>query len=108
MSGKKLAPVKFMELAQTTQYTVPPGTTTLLDGLEVVNATAAAATFSARIVNSGDTLGPEHILVPTTSVPANSKVTVLSGKWINAGDSVSTIASAASTITMHLGGREFP
>lgn len=108
MSGKALIATKYAENVQTTQYTSPTGTTTLIDGLQVANTTAANATIQVNIVPSGGTAGATNLLQPVTTIAANTKVTLLAGTWLNAGDFVSTLASGASTFVIHLGGRQFP
>jgi hypothetical protein len=108
MSGKALFATKYAEAAQTTQYTSPTGTTTLIDGLQVANTTAVAATIQVNVVPSGGTAGATNLLQPTTTIAPNSKVTLLAGTWLNAGDFISTLPSAASTLVIHGGGRQFP
>lgn len=108
MSGKRLQGAKFAENVQTTQYTVPLNTATIIDGVQVANNSGAAATITINVVTSGGAVAASNVLQPTTSVAAGTKVTMLAGTWMSAGDFISTLAGTASALVIHIGGREFP
>lgn len=108
MSGKVLVNTKFIETALTLQYTVPDKTNTLCDGVRVANDTALPVTVEINVVPFGGSAGPSNVLIPAVSVPAGGTTTVLSGLWMNAGDSIHAISSVLNALTMHIGGREFP
>ena len=108
MSGKTLREAKYAENSQTTQYTVPLNTSTIIDGIQVANNTGAAATMTINVVPSGSAAAATNVVQPTTSVAAGTKVTMLAGTWMNAGDFISTLAGTASALVIHIGGREFP
>lgn len=107
MSGRSLVGSKYMESSQTTQYTVPASMKTIIDGIRVSNNTGGAATFTINIVPSGGTAGASNVLQPTTSLAAGATTLVLAGTWMNAGDFISTIASAATTLVFQVSGRDF-
>jgi hypothetical protein len=79
------------------QYTVPSGTTTLVNSLVVVNTASAAATFdmsfdSIQIAND-------------VSVPANDSLILELKQVLEASDVLAGLASA-STVNFHISGLE--
>jgi hypothetical protein len=96
MSGKALVGTKYAENSLTTQFTVSAGTYVLIDKITLSNDTAGSATISVYLVPSGGT------------AVASTTITIGSGEWMNAGDFISTNASAASTINLRISGRVFP
>ena len=83
--------------SSTTLYTVPPGTTTLVSSLVVVNTASAVATFdmsfdSIQIAND-------------VSVPANDSLILELKQVLEASDVLAGLASA-STVNFHISGLE--
>lgn len=94
--------------AQTTQYTTPPGTKTILDKFTGTNTTAAAATLSVNLVASGGAAGAGNLISSVKTIAPGEAYTFpeLVGHVLAAGDFISTIAGTATAITIRASGRE--
>jgi hypothetical protein len=102
-----LIPAKIAENTQTKQYTAN-GVTTIIDKFTATNYSAGAVTISVYLVTSGDTAGNQNIVVKTRSLAASETYTFpeLVGQILLTGGFVSTIASAAASISIRASGRE--
>lgn len=103
---KVLIPSKQAENAQTTQYTATD-CKALIDKFTVTNTTGGNVTFAANLVTVGDTAGADNLILSKT-IPANSTYTCpeLVGHTLDDGDFISTIAGAATSLTIRVSGRE--
>jgi len=106
---KVLIPAKIAENAQTTQYTVASGVTTLIDKFTATNYGGSAASLSVNLVTSAGTAGNNNLITKTKTLQSGEVYTFpeIVGQALAAGDFISTIASAATTITIRSSGREF-
>jgi hypothetical protein len=102
-----LIPAKKAEDAQTTQYTSPAGTTTIIDKFTATNFSATSATLSVNIVTSTDTAGNQNLITKTKSLSAAEVYTFpeIVGQVLTTGSFISTIASAADSINIRASGR---
>lgn len=107
ITPKNLIASKQAENSQTTQYTAPASTTTLIDRLTGHNSTASAAILSVHIVPESGTAGASNLLVKKT-LAADESYTFpeIVGQVLDAGDFISMIADTASAITICASGRE--
>lgn len=99
---------KQAENVQTTQYTSPAGGKgTLIDKLTATNTSAATASISINLVSDG-TPSDNDLIVKTKSLAAGECYTFpeIVGSLLPAGATISTIASAATSITIRANGRE--
>lgn len=105
---KNIIPSKRMENAQTTQYTAPTGVTTIIDEFTVTNTTGGALTFSVNLVTLADTAAASNLIISARAVAAGETYLCpeLNGKVLASGGFISTIASAATSLTMNAAGRE--
>jgi len=103
----KLIDPKYAENAQTTQYTSPSLSTTIIDKFTATNISASAASISVNLVTSGDIAGTANKITDTRVIASGETYTFpeLIGQVLQAGDFISTIASAASAIVITAGGR---
>ena len=92
VSIKVLIPAKQAENSQTTQYTAV-NCKAIIDKFTATNTTAGNVTISVNLVTSGGTAG-------TTTFPE------LVGQSLESGGFISTIASAATSLTIRASGRE--
>lgn len=108
VTAKPLIAAKQAENAQTTQYTAPTGTRTILDKFTATNTSAASVTLSVNLVTSAGTAGDSNLIVKTKALAASETYTFpeLVGHVLNPGDFISTIASAATSVTIRAAGRE--
>lgn len=93
---------------ETTQYTTPAATHTILDKFTGTNTTAGAVTITVKLVPSGGAAGVSNVIVSTKSIAPGECYTFpeLVGHVLNPGDFISTLASAGAAITVRASGRE--
>lgn len=103
--AKCLLEAKYAENAQTTQYTTPTGTRTIVD--KFVAYSAAGTTLAVNLVGGGGAAGASNLIVSKT-LAAGETYTFpeLVGQVLNAGDFVSTLAGGASAVVIRISGRE--
>lgn len=94
--------------AQTTQYTTPAGTKTIIDKLTGTNTTAAAATLTVNLVASGGGAAATNVITSAKTIAPGEAYTFpeIVGHVLNAGDFISTLAGTAAAITIRASGRE--
>ena len=104
---KVLVPSKSMEETQQIQYTAG-NANAIIDKFTVTNVTANNVSFSVNIVATGGTANASNqIIKDRTLAPNESYICpALVGHSIDRGGFISTIASAASSLTMRVSGRE--
>lgn len=104
---KTLVPSKQAESAQTTQYTAV-NCTTVIDKATVTNTTAGNVTFSANVVTSAGVAGAANLVVNLRSIAPKETYALpeLVGQVLLSGDFLSTIAGAATSLTIRVSGRE--
>lgn len=104
---KELIPAKQAENSQTTQYTAS-NVRAIIDKFTVTNTSASAVTLSVNLVADGGSAGNSNLVTKTRSVNAGEteQFTELVGHVLDAGSFISTIASAATSLTIRCSGRE--
>ena len=104
---KNIIPRKTAETAQTTQYTAT-GCTTIIDKFTVTNNGAGTATLSVNLVIGGGTPSLSNRVLAERSVAAGESYTCpeLVGQVLQPNGIISTLASAASSLTISASGRE--
>jgi hypothetical protein len=105
--AKVLVPPKQMENSQTAQYTAT-AVKAIIDKVTVTNTGASNATFSVNLVTVSGSAGNSNLVIDTkTVVPDETYLCPeLVGQVLEAGSFISTIASAATTLTLRVSGRE--
>jgi len=104
---KVLIPAKQAENTQTTQYTAV-NCKTIVDKFTVTNTSAGNVTISVNLVTSGGTAGASNLIVDSRAIAPDECYTLpeLVGQALEAGGFISTIASAATSLTIRASGRE--
>lgn len=104
-TAKCLLEAKYAEDAQTTQYTAPTGTRTIID--KFVGYSPAGGTLTVNVVANAGSAGASNLLVSKT-LTAGETYTFpeIVGQILNAGDFVSTDTAVASTVVIRISGRE--
>jgi len=104
---KVLIPAKQSENTQTTQYTASL-CKTIIDKFTATNTSASVATISVNLVTSGGSAGASNLIVDARSIAVDETYTFpeLIGQSLEAGGFISTIASAATSLTIRASGRE--
>lgn len=104
---KNIIPRKQAENAQTTQYTAT-NCKTIIDKFTVTNTTAGAVAFSANLVASGGSASSSNLIISAKSIAAGECYTCpeLVGQTIEPAGFISTLAGAATSLTISASGRE--
>jgi 3-deoxy-D-manno-octulosonic acid (KDO) 8-phosphate synthase len=104
---KTLIPAKQAENAQTTQYTAT-NCKAIIDKFTATNTSAGNVTISVNLVTSGGSAGVDNLVVDTRSIAPDETYTFpeLVGQVLESGGFISTIASAATSLTIRASGRE--
>lgn len=99
---------KHLENTQTTQFTCSTASNGMvIDKLTVCNTSASPATVSINIVPNGGAAATENLVIDAKSIDADATYTFpeIVGHVLYPGDFVSTIASAATALSMRASGR---
>jgi hypothetical protein len=104
---KALIPAKQAEATQTTQYTAT-NCRAIIDKFTATNTTAGNVTIGVNIVASGGSASASNLIVDTRSIAPDETYTFpeLVGQVLDSGNFISTIASAATSLTIRASGRE--
>ena len=81
---------------------------TIVDKFTATNTSASVVTLSVNIVTSGGSTGASNLIVDSRAIAVNETYTFpeLVGQSLEAGGFISTIASAATSLTIRASGRE--
>ncbi len=104
---KNIIPRKQMENSQAGQYTAT-NCKTIIDKFTVTNTSGGNVTFSVNLVVSGGSAGDSNLIIKNKSIGPSATYTCpeLIGQTLEASGFISTIASAATSLTMSASGRE--
>lgn len=104
---KNIIPRKQAENAQTTQYTAT-NCKTVIDKFTVTNTTGAPVTFSVNLVPSAGAAGAGNCVLSNKSIAAGETYTCpeVVGQSLESGGFISTLAGAATSLTISATGRE--
>ena len=107
VTPKVLVPSKSMESTQQTQYTAD-NVKAIIDKFTVTNVSTNNVSFSVNVVISGGTVGADNLIIKDRTLAPNESYACpsLVGHSLEKGGFISTIASAASSLTMRISGRE--
>ena len=105
--SKPLVVAKYAENSQTTQYTTPTGTRTILDKCTAYNGTASSVPITVNIVPNGGSASASNVIAYKSITP-NETYTLpeIVGHVLEAGGFVSTLAGTASALVIRISGRE--
>ena len=104
---KVLIPAKQAENAQTTQYTAV-NCKAIIDKFTATNTTAGNVTISVNLVTAAGSAATSNLIVDTRSLVPDETYTFpeLVGQALDSGGFISTVASAATSLTIRANGRE--
>jgi hypothetical protein len=107
VTAKPLIVSKYAANAETTEYTAPAGTRTILDKFTAYNGSAGAVLLTVKLVPSGGTAGASNVTA-VKSIAAGETYTYpeIVGHSLEAGGFVSVLAASASAIVIRASGRE--
>ena len=106
VSINNIIPSKIAEAAQTTQYT-SSGVQTIIDKFTATNYSTSAADISVNLVTATDTAGNQNLVVKTKTLQPSETYTFpeLVGHVLPLNGFISTLASAATSISIRASGR---
>lgn len=104
---KNLIPRKQAENAQTTQYTAT-NCKTIIDKFTVTNTSASNVTLSVNLVASAGSASDSNLVLKAKSIAPSETYTCpeLVGQTLEASGFISTLAGAATSLTISASGRE--
>lgn len=104
---KNLIPAKQAENVQTTQYTAA-NCKAIIDKFTATNTSAVNVSLSVNLVGNGGSAGASNLVVDTRVLAPDETYTFpeLVGHVIESGGFISTISSAATSLTIRASGRE--
>lgn len=104
---KVLIPAKQAENTQITQYTAT-NCKTIIDKFTATNTTAGNVAISVNLVTSGGSAGVTNLIVDTRSLAPDETYTFpeLVGQALEPSGFISTLAGAATSLTIRANGRE--
>ena len=104
---KVLIPAKQAENAQTTQYTAT-NCKTIIDKFTATNTTSGNVTISVNLVTAAGSAATSNLIVDTRSIAPDETYTFpeLVGQALDPSGFISTVASAATSLTIRANGRE--
>lgn len=107
VTPKVLIPAKQAENAQTAQYTASAARA-IIDKFTVTNTSAGNVTLSVNLVTTGGSAGAANLVIDARAIAPDETYTCpeLVGHVLEAGGFISTIASAATSLTIRCSGRE--
>ena len=100
---------KQIEAVNTTQYTCPSDVSiAVITKFTVTNTSAATVNFSCNLVESGDAVGDQNLIVDARPIAAGEtwNAASLVGQKIETAGIISTLASAATSLTISVCGYE--
>lgn len=104
---KNIIPRKQAEDVQTTQYQAE-GVKCIIDKFTVTNTSATNVAVSVNLVASDDSPGDQNLVVKSRTLAPNETYTCpeLVGQVLENGGYISTLAGAATSLTISASGRE--
>lgn len=104
---KNIIPRKQAELAETPQYTAA-NCTTIIDKFTVTNTTGAPVVFTVKLIASGGVASASNTVLSAKSIAAGETYTCpeLVGQVIAPNGFISTLAGAATSLTISASARE--
>jgi hypothetical protein len=103
--AKPLITSKYASNAETTEYTAPSGTRTIIDKFTGYSATGG--TLTVKLVASGGTASADEIIEAKTLAAGETHTFPgIVGHSLEAGGFISVICSAASNTVIRASGRE--
>ena len=80
----------------TSLYTVPNSTQSVISTMTVCNRGTSAATYRIAVRPNGETLADKHYIAYNASVPANDTITLTLGLTADSTDIITVYSSSAS------------
>lgn len=108
ISYKVLGQVAPFATTNTTLYTAPATTETVISTIAVCNRAASTTTFRIAVRPNGATLANEHYIAYDSSISANDTLFITVGATIDAADVVTVYAATANMSFTAFGSESTP
>lgn len=107
VTARPLVTAQYAPNSETTLYTAPSGTRTIIDKCTGTNGTAGAVTLAIKIVANGGSASASNQVI-SKSLAAGEAYTFpeVVGHVLETGGFVSVLAGAASSVVIRMSGRE--
>lgn len=107
VTARPLVTAAYASNSQTTVYTAPAGTRTIIDKCGAYNGTGGAVTLTINVVPSGGSASAVNVVM-SKSIGAGEAYLFpeIVGHVLETGGFVSVLAGAASSIVFRMSGRE--
>ena len=105
-TSKELTPVTGLTASAATLYTVPASTTTTVKTILLANYTSTDRTVTLHLVPSGGSVAAGNKILGEINVPANTTTTVDTAIMLPTGAFISGLASATTSVNVHISGVE--
>lgn len=104
---KNIIPRKQIEAVQTAQYTAA-NCRTIIDKFTVTNTSSGNVTFSCNLIASGDAASDSNLVIDTKTIAAGETYLCpeMIGQVLEINGFISTLAGAATSLTVSAAGRE--
>lgn len=107
VTAKVLAEGQIVPATDTTIYTAPLSTTTIIDKVTCANYDSVARTITISIVAAGGAVGDAYYIAKRTLAAKETYIwPEVVGQILAAGDYVSAISSNATGVNLRMSGRE--
>lgn len=108
VTAKALFSAHFAGITDTTEYTTPVSTRTIIDKFTATNTDVATRTVTVNLIPSGGSAGSQNIVTSALSLTAGQSVDLPEqhNQILNSGDIISVVASVANKIVIRASGRE--
>jgi len=100
---------KYIETAETTQYTAPVGVRFIIDKVTIAAPAATTTSVTLKVVPAAGTAGASNVVMQAKTMTASDPTYTcpeLVGHILNPGDFISAIATVASSVVFRMSGRE--
>jgi hypothetical protein len=106
-TARPLVLSKYAANSETTEYTCPTGTRTIIDKISAYNGTGGSVALTFKIVPNAGTAGASNTLaVKTIAAGVTETFPEVVGQVLEAGGFISVLAGAATSIVIRVSGRE--
>jgi hypothetical protein len=107
ITPKVLIPPKQAEAVQTAQYTAT-AVKAIIDKFTVTNTSAGNVAISVNLVTVSESAGASNLIIDARTIAPDETYTCpeLIGHVLEAGGFISTLAGAATSLTIRCSGRE--
>ena len=108
VTAKTLIQSRYAGVVDTTEYTVPAATTTIIDKFTATNTDASARTVTVNLVAPSGSVSPANVITSAFSIAAGASVDLpeIKNHVLETGAFISVVASVATKVVIRASGRE--